>query len=218
MMKYSLFFPLLAIILACSSCRRFEQEKVVQKAEPFKPTNLYPTERLPTSFTRVVVLPCFHSDPDSTLFAYVDDVFHQELAKQRLFETVRLSTERMKVLFGARRISSSGKLPQTFLADLERETGANGVLLMDLDSYRAYRPLALGVRAKLVDLKSADFLWAIDETFDAGQPDVIVAAELFQRESQLGNLSRKTSGSALSSPRTFAKYVASSTFSTLPIR
>jgi len=163
-------------------------------------------------------LPCFHSDPDSTLLVYVDDVFHQELAKQRLFETVRFSPERMKVLFGARRISSSGKLPQTFLADLERETGANGVLLVDLDSYRAYRPLALGVRAKLVDLKSADFLWAIDETFDAGQPDVIVAAELFQRESQLGNLSRKTSGSALSSPRTFAKYVASSTFSTLPIR
>ena len=143
---------------------------------------------------------------------------HQELAKQRLFEIVRLTPEQMKELFGQRRLSSSGQLPETFLEDIARVTGANGVLLMDLDSYRPYRPLALGVRAKLVDLKSSDFLWAIDETFDAGQAEVIVAANRFQLETQVGNISARTTGSALSSPRAFAKYVASSTFATLPIR
>ncbi|SVD29572.1 uncharacterized protein METZ01_LOCUS382426, partial [marine metagenome] len=151
-----------------------------------------------------VVLPCHFADEASPLLRYVDDVFHQELAKQRLFETVRLSPERMKELFGQRRISSSEQLPDTFLIDLERATGANGVLLVDLDSYRAYRPLALGGRAKLVDLKSADFLWAIDETFDLGQAEVIVAANQFQRKAQLGNVSARTTGSTLSSPRAFA--------------
>ena len=119
-------------------------------------------------------------------------VFHQELTKQRLFETVRVSTSQMKVLFGIRRISSSSELPETFLSDIENATGANGVLLVDLDSYRAYKPLALSVRSKLVDIKSADFLWAIDETFDAGQPGVIVAANQFQRVVQVNNISART--------------------------
>jgi len=208
----------LCVFLALSSCRRFEQEKVVRQAEPFLPKNLYPTERLPTNFTRVAVLPCYFPDEDSPLLSYVDDVFHQELTKQRLFETVRLTTEQMKVLFGIRRLSSSGQLPETFLSDIEKQTGANGVLLMDLNSYRPYKPLSLSVRAKLVEIKSADFLWAIDETFDAGQPGVIAAASQFQRAIQVNNLSARTTGSATASPRTFAKYVAHSIFSTLPIR
>jgi hypothetical protein len=208
----------LCVTLAFSSCRRFDQEKVVRQAEPFIPKNLYPTERLPISFTRVAVLPCYFADEDSPLLDYVDEVFHQELTKQRLFETVRLSTEQMKVLFGVRRLSSSGELPETFLSDIENATGANGVLLVDLDSYRAYKPLALSIRSKLVDIKSSDFLWAIDETFDAGQPGVIAAANQFKRVPQVNNISARTAGSATASPRTFAKYVASSTFSTLPIR
>ena len=208
----------LFVTLAFCSCRRFEQEKVVRQAEPFVPKNLYPTERLPISFTRVAVLPCYFADEDSPLLDYADEVFLQELTKQRLFETVRVSTEQMKVLFGVRRLSSSGELPETFLSDIENATGANGVLLMDLDSYRAYKPLALSIRSKLVDIKSSDFLWAIDETFDAGQPNVIVAASQFQRVAQVNNISARTTGSATASPRTFAKYVANSTFSTLPIR
>ena len=215
-MKFLVIY--LCSMLLLSACRQFEQEKVVREAKPFYPTNLYPTERLPANFSRVAVLPCYFADGDSPLLDYVDEVFHQELAKQRLFETVRVSTEQMKTLFGKQRISSTGQLPDTFLSDIETATGANGILLVDLDSYRAYKPLALGVRAKLVDAKSADFLWAIDETFDAGQPDIILATNQFQRKVQVNNISARTSGSTTASPRTFAKYVANSTFSTLPIR
>jgi len=164
------------------------------------------------------MLPCYFADEDSPLLDYVDEIFHQELTKQRLFETVRISTEQMKALFGIRRFSSSSEMPETFLSDIEKATGANGVLLVDLDSYRAYKPLALSVRAKLVEINSADFLWAIDETFDAGQPGVIVSANQFQRLAQVNNISARTNGSATASPRTFAKYVAHSIFSTLPIR
>ena len=148
----------LCSIFLLSSCRQFEQEKVVREAEPFYPTNLYPAERLPANFSRVAVLPCYFADEDSPLLDYVDEVFHQELSKQRLFETVRVSPEQMKALFGKKRVSSSGQLPETLLADIETATGANGILFVDLDSYRAYKPLALGIRAKLVDAKRADFL------------------------------------------------------------
>tara|TARA_B100001057_G_C22761026_1_gene915776 strand:- start:427 stop:1080 length:654 start_codon:yes stop_codon:yes gene_type:complete len=211
-----IILSLLALIF--SSCRKFEQEKIVARAEPFTPTNLYPVERLPTYMNRVVVLPCFHADPDSPLLAYIDDVFHQELAQERIFETIRLSTADMKGLFGSHRISSFSELPENFLRILDEQTGASGVLFIDLDSYRPYRPMSLGVRAKLVDLKSGEFMWAIDETFDTGHAGVIVGASLFQEKAQVRALSSKTSGSVLQSHRIFSKYIASTIFSTLPMR
>tara|TARA_B100000212_G_scaffold342288_1_gene328651 strand:+ start:3033 stop:3686 length:654 start_codon:yes stop_codon:yes gene_type:complete len=217
-MKAHLFIILLFGVLAFSSCRKFEQEKVLARAEPFAPTNLYPVERLPTYFNRVVVLPCYHADPDSPLLDYIDNVFHQELAQERIFETIRMSTNQMRKLFGLERISSSSDLPENFLRTLEEQTGANGVLFLDLDSYRPYRPMSLGVRAKLVDLKSGEFMWAIDETFDAGHAGVIVGASMFQEKAQVRALSSKTSGSVLHSPRVFSKYIASTVFSTLPMR
>ncbi len=217
-MKAHLFIILLFGVLAFSSCRKFEQEKVLARAEPFAPTNLYPVERLPTYFNRVVVLPCYHADPDSPLLDYIDNVFHQELAQERIFETIRISTNQMRKLFGLERISSSSDLPENFLRTLEEQTGANGVLFLDLDSYRPYRPMSLGVRAKLVDLKSGEFMWAIDETFDAGHAGVIVGASMFQEKAQVRALSSKTSGSVLHSPRVFSKYIASTVFSTLPMR
>ena len=217
-MKATLLIILPLLVLVFSSCRKFEQEKVLARAEPFVPTNLYPVERLPTYFNRVAVLPCYHADPDSPLLDYIDNVFHQELAQERIFETIRISTDQMQRLFGLGRISSSSDLPENFLRTLDEQTGANGVLFVDLDSYRPYRPMSLGVRAKLVDLKSGEFMWAIDETFDAGHAGVIVGASIFQEKAQVRALSSKTSGSVLHSHRVFSKYIASTVFSTLPMR
>ena len=92
----------------------------------------------------------------------------------------------------------------------------NGVLFTDLSSYKPYKPISISVRSKLVDIKSGEFLWAIDETFDAGHANVIVGASIFQEKSQVRVLSAKT-GSVLHSPRAFSKYVASTIFSTLPL-
>jgi hypothetical protein len=217
-MKATRLIILPLLVLFFSSCRKFEQEKVLARAEPFVPTNLYPVERLPIYFNRVAVLPCYHADPDSPLLDYIDNVFHQELAQERIFETIRIPTDQMQRLFGLGRISSSSDLPENFLRTLDEQTGANGVLFVDLDSYRPYRPMSLGVRAKLVDLKSGEFMWAIDETFDAGHAGVIVGASMFQEKAQVRALSSKTSGSVLHSHRVFSKYIASTVFSTLPMR
>ena len=209
---------LLLASLSGVGCRRFEEEKIVAQAKPFIPKNLYPIERLPAYFNRVVVLPCFYSDQDSPVLDYVDEVFHQELSQERIFETLRLSPKQMKEHFGVERVASNLPLPENFLMRLEELTGANGVLFVDIDSYRPYRPLSLGVRSKLVDLKTGEFMWAIDETFDSGHADVIAGTKVFQAQAQVRALSAKTSGSVIHSPRTFAKYVASSCFSTMPMR
>ena len=218
-MKFNHLFIFFVLILSFTNgCRRFEEEKLVAQAEPFIPKNLYPIERLPTHFNRVVVLPCFYSDQDSPILDYVDEVFHQELSQERIFETLRLSPEQMKEHFGVERVASNLPLPENFLMRLEELTAANGVLFVDIDSYRPYRPLALGVRSKLVDLKTGEFMWAIDETFDSGHADVIAGTKVFQNQSQVRAISAKTSGSVMHSPRIFAKYVASSCFSTMPMR
>ena len=49
----------LAFLASLTSCRKFEQEKVIAEAEPYAPKNLYPIERLPTYFNRVALMPCF---------------------------------------------------------------------------------------------------------------------------------------------------------------
>ena len=216
-MKAFTYF-LLSSILILSSCRKFKEEEVVAKAEPFKPTNIYPVERLPLHFTRVVLLPCFHPDSDSTILKFCDQVFYQELAQERIFEIIQLSTNDLQDLFGYKRLSSTGRLPANFLKRIEDQTGANGVLFVDLDSYKPFRPMSLGVRSKLVDLKTGEFMWAIDETFDAGHASVVVGASQFQEVAQVRALSDRTNGSVLHSPRNFTKYVASTIFSTLPKR
>ena len=181
-LRYCLLIITFAI--GFSGCRKFEQEKVVARAEPFVPTNLYPVERLPSYLNRVVFVPCYHEDNDSPVLNFIDDVFNQELSQERIFEIIRFSPSQMKKTFGVERVSSSGNLPENFLRKLESLTQSNGVLFVDIHSFRPYRPMSLGVRAKLVDIKSGEFMWAIDETFDAGHASVIMGSRVFQEESR----------------------------------
>ncbi len=199
-------------------CRRFEQEKVIAQAEPYFPRNLYPIERLPTYFNRVVLMPCYYPDEASSVLDFADEIFYREFSQARLFEVVQLSPSQCGKLFGKQRLGSNEPLPDGFLDALESETQANGVAFIDLHSYKPYRPISLGIRCKLVDIKSGEFMWAIDETIDAGDASVIVAANRFQKSKQVHALSAKTDGSVLQSPRLFSKFAASTVFETLPAR
>ncbi|MDA7823716.1 hypothetical protein N9A58_09035 [Opitutales bacterium] len=213
---YLLFF--LSTVLFLFGCRKFEQEKVIAEAEPYTPKNLYPVERLPTYFNRVLLMPCYHPDSASSILEFADETFYRELSQARLFEVVQLSPARCLDLFGKPRFSSSDALPDNFMQTLANQTLANGVAFVDLHSFKPYKPMSLGVRCKLVDLKSGEFMWAIDETIDAGDASVIVAANIFQRAKHVNALSAKTAGSVLQSPRLFTKFSAQTLFSTLPTR
>lgn len=211
-------FIFLSLVLLLSSCRKFKEDEVVARAEPFKPTNIYPIERLPQNITRVALLPCFYKDSSSDLLDYCDELFYNELSQERIFEIVQITPKQLKNFIGKERVSSISNLPANFLRKIKAETQSTGILFIDLDSYRPYRPMSLGVRAKLVDLQTGEFLWAIDEIFDAGNAGVIIAASAYQERSQVRALSERTKGSVLHSPRVFTKYVASSIFATLPKR
>ena len=172
----SKIFIILLTLCFFLGCRKFEQEKIVANAVPYTASNLYPIERLPSYFNRVAVLPIYHQDPDSTLLSFVDEIFQQELLQERIFEVIPVSRDTMKIQFGEEMVSSTNPLPNNFLTFLEKNTQSNGVLFTEILSYRPYRPMSLSVRSKLIDLKSGELMWAIDETIDAGHASVQLAA------------------------------------------
>ena len=215
-MKYLLLLSF--FISFFSSCRKFEQEKIIADAEPYRPTNLYPIERLPKYFNRVAVLPCYYPDPSSQILSFSDNIFLKELSKVGIFEPVEVPQDFCRKNFNKERVSTTESLPENFFTVLEEKYGVNGVLFIDLHSYKPYRPISLGIRSKLVDLKSGEFMWAIDETIDAGDASVMVSVNSYQRSLHVQSLSQKTSSSILQSPRLFTKFAAHSVFSTLPNR
>ena len=118
-MKLNFLFILFALFLSISTgCRRFEEEKIVAQAEPFVPSNLYPVERLPEYFNRVVVL-LVTTMMRIRLFLNTPTKFFIEIGSERIFETIRLSTLEMKEHFGVTRVDSSKPLPENFLRKLE---------------------------------------------------------------------------------------------------
>jgi hypothetical protein len=213
-----IFCSVVLFTIFCTSCRKLEHEKIVAEAIPYQPQNLYPVERLPAYFNRVVVLPNFHSDSSSQVLSFSNDIFFKELTKVGIFETISLSESSCLELLGQKSFSSSESLPEDFLNVLIEKYAANGVLFIDLHTYSPYRPLSLGVRAKLVDLKSGEFMWAIDETIDAANASVIATANNYQRVNHVQAISSKTTTSVLQSPRYFCKFVANLMFTTLPRR
>lgn len=217
-MKTFSFLAFSIIFTLFIGCRKFEQEKIVAEAKPYIPNNLYPIERLPTYFNRVAVLPNFHNDPASPVLKFSDDIFLKELSKVGIFETVQVPLRFCKKNFGKERISSTESLPENFLQVINDEYGANGVLFVDIHSFNSYRPMSLGIRSKLVDLKSGEYMWAIDESIDAGDASVMVSANLYQRSKHVQALSKETRSSILQSPRLFTKFAAHAVFQTLPIR
>jgi hypothetical protein len=216
--KVTLLKLLFTFLFFFGGCRKSEQEKIIAQAPPYQPVNLYPRERLPTYFNRVAVMPAFCDSSSATALSFIDDLILQELSKSRLFEPTRVTPLESFALFGKERLSSYESLPEDFFDQLVNEFGANGVLLIDIHSYRPYRPISIGVRAKLVDLKSGEFMWAIDETVDGGDASVVVSAINFQKSKHVQALSDKTMGSILQSPRLFSKFLTNSIFSTLPNR
>ena len=213
-------FVITAFVLAFffSGCRKFHQDKIVADAPPYTPTNLYPIERLPTYFNRVAVLPSFHADSSSPALNYSDSIVLKELSKIGIFEPVSVSSQFCLKNFGKKRLSSAESLPGSFFKVIEENFAANGVLFIELHSFNSYRPLSIGIRAKLVDIKSGEFMWAVDETIDGGDASVIVSAHAYERNNYVQSLSAKTSSSILKSPRLFSKFAMNTIFSTLPNR
>jgi hypothetical protein len=211
MSRARLLLVALAVLVAGCATRR-----TAIAPPPPPPQNYFSGETHGAPIRRVALLPLHHvSYPDHYLRS-LDEIFESELAKKALFEVVPVTRSGLEALFGHRQLESTEKLPADALQRLRQQFGVEGVVFTDLTHLSPYRPIAMGVRTKLVDASSGKIRWAFDYVFDAGNASVAEAAKRYQLLYSDERQPLSTDGgSILLSPSRFAKYVACETFASL---
>lgn len=184
----------------------------------YAPTNYSGEVQLPATLRRVVLLPVAGgSIAPAESAAILVPLFAAELQKQNRFEVVPLTREECLSRFRLEEIASTTAMPAGLMSQLRREYAADGVILIDLTAYKPYRPLAIGLRAKLVSTEGdARVLWAFDEVFSATDPKVANSARRHFSESDRHGVPADFTHAVLQSPSRFASYAAAEMFATLP--
>ena len=208
----------LLLLLAAGCATKKSVPREVYKPH-YTPQNVAGDPAIPAAVRRVVMLPVFYgADPSDSFVTELDRLFQSELGRSGSLEVVPITRERLKALFGFDQVESVDLLPNNFLDRLRAAYGADAVVLTDLTVNQPYRPMALGIRCKMVDLQSGRIFWAIDTVFDSADPAVAAAARHFAGLATYSPYPLDTSHAILQSPRKFADFVAWSVFRTLPPR
>ncbi len=183
--------------------------------------NVYRADsRFAPELRRVLVLPVT-SDGDWIAqegCTALQPVLETELDKTRAFELVVLSADQLRAITGQAEWKSQGELPLDFFARLRQATGCDALLFCQLTTYRPYPPLAIGWNLKLVDARQIRILWAADEVYDAGRPEVSCSAREYSRRGIYEPGAVRDPDLILESPRWFGQYAAAATLATLPSR
>jgi hypothetical protein len=209
----------LAAAVLAAGCMHPPVTDPARRGPYFTPHNYIGEKVMPDSIRRVLLLPVHAGDfaPPEQAEA-LDPVFATALGGQMRFEVVTLSREECQASYGVPDISSAEALPHDFLQDLGRKYGADAVMFIDITSYRPYRPLVLGIRAKLSLVSDRRLVWSFDEIFSASDPDIDNAVRRFYLDSGGGAMPLDMTAAALQSPTRFAAYAADAAFKTLPPR
>ncbi len=214
----SLRWPLVAALLTLlPGCMTPSVDDPARRGPFFTPIN-HRGEPSLGGMRRVVLLPvCGGALAPVETVASLDPVIVAALQQQHRFEVVVLSREQCRRQFHVEEFSSVAALPHDFLGTLQREFAADGVLFIDITVFRPYRPIGLGLRAKLATLDgSARLVWTFDNVFSADDPAVANSARAHFLGSDRGGVPADLSPGVLQSPERFAGYAADAMFATLP--
>lgn len=175
---------------------------------------------LPVNVRRVAALPMSYKEATADLVAgkeSLEPVFHMELTKASRFETVLVQPTQLKQWTGREQWDAYEELPPRLFKLLAEKTGAEAVLFSSLVQYKAYPPIVIGWRMKLVQ-NNADILWAVEEMFDAAEESVSNAARRYDRAHVRNNPVLEDSRSILLAPTRFGHYTLQAVLETLPTR
>ena len=212
---------MLAILLAgCSSTPKMPKMPFQKKDVPvvYKPANTYSVEFLPNSFSRVAVLPIHHDPAMGADIAVLNSVIMSELNGKGVLEAVSVSRTDLKRISGRESWSSADALPPNLFSMIRSQYAADGVLMVDISSYYPYKPVTIGLRAKMSDVLGGQVLWSADSVYNSGRAEVQEAALDFQKRKSGTPFPLEDSGSILQSPRYFTRFAASTLLDTLPER
>lgn len=213
--------PVLALlaVLASAGCAGTPLGDPLQDGPFYQPRNFAGETELPAKLRRVVLLPvCVGRVAPEETAASLDEALFVALQRQMRFEVVALSREESLRWFGAPEFPSSAALPHGYVAKVAAKFGADAVVFVDLTAYRAYRPLAVGFRAKLVDAGEVRILWTFDELIAADAPGVANSARKQFLQADRSGQPLDLSQTVLQSPSRFALFAAGAMFTTLPPR
>ena len=202
----------LTLLAGCAT----KKEKIKPPPPPPAAENYFSNPSRGQPMRRVAVLPLNAPQVPPETMREVTAAFNSELNKKALFEVAPVSQSELETMCGERQLSSVEQIPGELPGKLRQKLGAEGVLLIDITHFNSYRPVSIGVRAKLIDISNGQIRWAFDYVFDAGHPAVAEAAKKFQVQYADQRQSiPDDGGSILLSPARFSKYVAAQTFASL---
>lgn len=188
----------------------------------YKPTNVHLEEaNLPPNVKRVAVLPLTTLNDKAEMDSGREVLWPlllDELGRTRLFELVPVSADELRSITGRLAWTGEERLPIDFCERLHERLGVDAVLFSRLTEYRAYQPLAIGWRLKLLEVEEPRILWSVDEFFDARVPEVAAAARRYAERRPDTQASLQDPQGALRSPRRFGQYTACAVLETLPGR
>ncbi len=186
----------------------------------YKTCNVYQEEAtLPASIRRVGILPLTSLNEDDAMDSGREALWPAlmgELGRAQQFELVPVSAHELRAITGRAVWTGEEKLPLDFFEKLRDRLGIDGILFSRLTAYRAYQPLAVGWRLKLMEVEEPRILWAVDEFFDARVPEVAAAARRHAERHPETQSSLSDLQSVLLSPRRFGRYTASAVVETMP--
>jgi hypothetical protein len=218
MLRTAVLSLALTVMGGCNTVPDLLDRVGVEKGPYFTPVNFRGEARLPEEVQRVALLPVDGGTiAGEESAAAMDAVLLAALQKQLRFEVVVVSREECHRLFGATAFASVAALPHGFLEKIASHYAVDAVLFTDLTVYQAYRPLALGFRAKLASVRDVRLIWAFDEVFPADSQPMRNSVRNFYRR---GDHPAPTDPvpAVLQSPVRFGAAAADLMFRTLPPR
>jgi hypothetical protein len=188
----------------------------------YKPSNVYLEEAsLPPNVKRVAILPLTTLNDEAAMDAGREALWPAllgELGRARQFELVPVNADELRSITGRSAWTGEEKLPLDFFEKLRERLGVDAILFSQLTEYRAYQPLAIGWRLKLLEAEEPRTLWSVDEFFDARVPEVAAAARRHAERHPDTQSSLHDPQGVLISPRRFGQYAAFAVVETLPGR
>lgn len=186
----------------------------------YRPDNVHSAfSGMPDNVRRVAVLPIAgRMDGDASAGRKVlEPILLDELAKSKRFEVVRVSADALSRWLGKADWTGGEELPAHFFNSLTNASACDAVMFVELTTYRAYAPLAMGWRLRLVDASTGEMLWTVDEVFDGAQTAVQVGARQFSQH-RGGRSAKADDWTMAHSPCQFGRYSLATLFALLPER
>jgi hypothetical protein len=167
------------------------------------------------------VLPLACDDDNAVMAdgrATLEPVLVSELIKTKKFEVVTSDGAFLKNRSGRADWTSEEVLPPDLFALLRENSACDAVLFARLTVFRAYPPLAVGWRLRLVNAETGRTIWSADEVFNGGEPSVKDGARRHQLIAERDPSGAPDEWLIQNSPAKFGQYTAASLFATLPTR